>query len=197
MWVNGGWYTFGWQSLGGGVQGGPAVGRNQNGKLEVFVRGNDDYVYSKSQITPGGGWADWGQLRLGRLVGDPVTALHSSGRLAVFGQGFDNALWCLWQTAPNSGWTALDWQSLGGNLMRGAKVTVTTTASGDFEVFARWNDNTIRYCSQMPGTQTFSGWTSLEGSVSSDPAVGMNADNRLEVFARAADRSLVHKQQPF
>jgi serine protease len=196
MWTNGGWYTFGWQSLGGYIQGAPAVGRNQNGRLEVFVRGSDDGYYSKGQITPGGGWADWGRLRMGRLIGDPVVALHSSGRLVVFGQGFDNGLWCIWQTAPNSGWTAFDWQPLGGDLMRGTKVAVTTAASGDLEVFARWNDNSIRRCRQMPGTQNFSAWTSLAGSVSSDPAVGTNAENRLEVFARGSDRSLVHKWQP-
>lgn len=52
---SGGWGA--WQSLGGsfGTDVHPVTGRDQDGRLEVFVRGSDGKLYHRWQ-TPSGGW---------------------------------------------------------------------------------------------------------------------------------------------
>ena len=36
-----------------------AVGRNADGRMEVFVRGTDNALWHKWQTTPNGGWSGW------------------------------------------------------------------------------------------------------------------------------------------
>ena len=46
-----------WQSMGGSWPGDPAVARNADGRLEVFLRGEDAQMYQAWQTAPNNGWA--------------------------------------------------------------------------------------------------------------------------------------------
>jgi hypothetical protein len=44
-------------------------------------------------------------------------------------------------------------------------------------------------------TNGWNGWTSLSGPIFSDPAVGRNADGRLEVFVKGGNNVMYHKSE--
>lgn len=91
------------------------VGRNQDGRQELFAIGSDGNVWQIWQTSPNGGWSGW------RLLGKPpksirgadriTTASNRDGRQELFVIGADDALWHIRQAVPNGGWS--DWDSLG------------------------------------------------------------------------------------
>ena len=91
----------GWASEGGGLTSNIAVGRNADGRLEVFVRGSDDALWHKWQVSPNSGtWSAWA-TQGGALTSDIAVGQGADGRLEVFVRGTDNALWHKWQTRPS------------------------------------------------------------------------------------------------
>jgi hypothetical protein len=58
---NGGWGN--WSTLAGHDLRELALGRNADGRLELFALGGDHYVYHIWQIAPNGGWGNWSFLR--------------------------------------------------------------------------------------------------------------------------------------
>jgi hypothetical protein len=127
--------------------------------------------------------------------------------MELFIRGMDNALWHRAQAVPSGGW--LDWEPLGGS-WRGNPV-VARNADGRLEVFIRGGTfDTVHHIWQLRSNgrtrADWSGWEDLgnrrddrpaPGSgprIFGDPAVGQNADGRLEVFARlwSADSGLLH-----
>jgi hypothetical protein len=115
------------------ARGVPGVGRNRDGRLEVFVRGSDDAVWRIAQRAPNNGWGSWEFLG-GRFEGNPVVGTNADGRLEVFARGFNynqpSAITHIWQTVD--GWS--QWTSRGG-LFRTDPV-VGSNADGRLEVFA-------------------------------------------------------------
>jgi hypothetical protein len=86
---------------------------NADGRLEVFVRGDDNALWHIWQAAPNNGWSGWASLG-GSLPGDPVVFQNQDARVEVFARGDDSALWHIWQAAPNNGWSG--WASLGGHI---------------------------------------------------------------------------------
>ncbi|MCW7549016.1 hypothetical protein OO184_13995, partial [Photorhabdus sp. APURE] len=82
----------------------PAVSRNLDGRLEVFVRGADNALWHIWQTASNSDWSNWQSLG-NTITSDPAVYANADGRLEVFARGTDNALWHIWQTAPNSGWS--------------------------------------------------------------------------------------------
>ena len=139
----------GWMSLGGILTSKPAVGRNADGRLEVFARGTDNALYHIWQTAPNNGWSDWGGLG-GILVADPAVGQNADGRLEVFARGTDNALYHIWQTAPNNGWS--DWGGLGGILV--ADPAVGQNADGRLEAFGTGTDGALYHTFGRPPPTT-------------------------------------------
>jgi hypothetical protein len=51
------------ENLGGNFTGSPslniATAKNSDGRLEVFIKGNDNYLQHNFQVTPNGAWSGW------------------------------------------------------------------------------------------------------------------------------------------
>jgi len=74
--------------------------------------------------------------------------------------------------------------------------SVAFNSDGRLEVFAVGGDRAVWHNWQTaPHAGPWSGWASLGGLVTSDPAALDNSDGRLEVFARGADNALWHNWQ--
>jgi hypothetical protein len=72
-----------WSSLGGQVTLIPAVVKNADGLLEVFVRSTDENLYHKWQTTPdSNSWSDWDLM--GGPIGRIAVEQSHSGLLEVF-----------------------------------------------------------------------------------------------------------------
>ncbi|MGB8909097.1 MAG: hypothetical protein WCC84_10150, partial [Candidatus Cybelea sp.] len=127
IWQLGAWKGWsGWgDSLGAPLPGlskysGPTVGSNADGRLEVFVLGNDSNIWHIWQVAPNSGWSAWSSLPIGTgvtirpLPGTWQCGRNNDGRLEIFvvgaNQGDSWDVYHIWQTAPNGGWS--DWQLL-------------------------------------------------------------------------------------
>jgi hypothetical protein len=124
----GGWAD--WSSLGQpnnqlGV-GMPVVGRNNDGRLEVFATASDGAVWHRWQRVGGGGWADWSSLGSADEDKFPdglaVAANADGGLVLVATLGprsappFEWGLWQQVQTTPDGiwySWSPLDHPSSG------------------------------------------------------------------------------------
>ncbi|MCC8467145.1 MULTISPECIES: PLL family lectin [Photorhabdus] len=75
-------------------------------------------------------------------------------------------------------------------------VSVTNTSDGRIEVFGVGGDNAVWRNGQTTHTgASWTGWSSLGGSVTSKPAAYLNSDGQLEVFVRGSDNALWHNWQ--
>ena len=113
----------GWHPLGGPSdtvtleEGSPVVARNQDGRLELFVRADDGTVWHRWQREAGtASWADWSSLESPdnqpASSEPPVVVRNKDGRLVLFVVASDSTIWHRWQQAAQAGpWEP--WRSLG------------------------------------------------------------------------------------
>jgi hypothetical protein len=174
----------------------PAVGRHENGQLELFVLGTDLSVWHKIRsLQYLSDWSGWERFSTGTaasqitFLGDPVVVEKLDQSLEVFVRGFNGQIYSNQQVSPNAGWTG--WSSLGGNFTHNPVVGVNK--DGRLELFVRGPDDAVWHKRQ--DTQGWTKWESLGGSTSFGPAVGQNADGRLELFVRGADGRVSHNWQ--
>lgn len=113
-----------WRSMGNPTSGGgqltPFVGRNQDGRLELFAVDEGDLWHRWQRAD--GSWTGWSSLGgptgMTSLLSLLTIGVNRGGRLEVFGSGITGKgptstidTWHVWQTAPNDGWNG--WFSLG------------------------------------------------------------------------------------
>jgi hypothetical protein len=212
------WKTLGTPEKDISLTGQFTVGRNQDGRQEVFAVGGDGNVWQIWQIAPNGGWSNWGRL------GKPVIGIRDSDRITVgrnrdlrqelFVLADDLTVWHIWQVAPNAGWS--DWESLGKprDLFDRSEPPkdrdlserlVQKNADGHLEVFSPGNGAFCNRWQEAPNSNTWrhQGWNAKPKP---DPAVGITwleaalnvrgpLDRKLEVLAFGDDGDLWHAWQ--
>jgi hypothetical protein len=206
VWTEGN-FTTNWNSLGGqfSLRGRPAVAKNADGRLEVFMVWLDRRLYTTSQNVANdstrNAWTSWNVLGGEQWPDDPVVAQNADGRLEVFLVGLDRRLYHRWQTAPNSSTWSEAWTSLGGQWSHRRRPAVAQNADGRLEVFVVGSDKQLHHRWQTTpnsSSQWSEIWTVLGGEhwpPSSDPGIGRNADGRLEIFLVGSDKQLYHRRQ--
>merc|ERR1712226_1829963 len=170
---------------------GLSIGVNVDDRAELFILGTDKAFYHRWELpkedpeaaTSETGFSSWVTLG-GSFKGGPTVVRSNDGRLEVFGRGADNSIWHKYQAEPNSpAWT--QWMTLG---------TKTKFTSNPV---AKAIDNSLMHKTQFTNNTLFvwTEWTSLGGSLTSQPAVSLDAEGLLHVFVRGPDRALWHKHQ--
>lgn len=169
-----------------------STGRNQDGRLIVFVLGGGE-IYQKWQNTTGdendwSGWVSFGYPPGVNLSSgsEPVLGRNADGRLEFFTAGSDGAIWTKWQVAPNSYWSG--WYSLGQptgiNLSR---PVVGLRPNGAMDVFAQGDNYAVWHIYQNGPNGGWGTWETLYSPYSTNLtgqiAVGRNQDGRMIVFA--------------
>src|SRR5437763_2735898 len=85
----------------------PTVGRNADGRLEVFYTDKIGEIWHIWQTAPNGTWSSWASLNkppnISFSTGTAVDE-NADGRLEVFTVGSDGALWHIWQSTAGGGW---------------------------------------------------------------------------------------------
>ena len=174
-----------WEVFGGPAAAVPTVGRNADGRLEVFAVSADTTLVRRIQNADGswGAWTSFG----GPAGAAPAIGRNSDGRLEVFVLGPGGAyITHRWQNRANASaedWSA--WTQFGG--AAGAPPVVGTNADGRLEVFVpgpaaaylahRW---------QNAPSGSWSSWdTTFGGPLGTAPTVARDARGILEVFALA------------
>jgi hypothetical protein len=196
------------------------VGRNRDGRQELFGVGSDGEVWQTWQTVSNGGWSPWQKL------GKPPAGLRRSDRISIgrnedgrqelFAMGADDALWHIWQVAPNVGWS--HWATLGkprdrfdSNPPEAPKdrdigdPVVRANADGHLEVFApgngafcnrwqeKWRDGPDRVVWRREGWNAKPRPSASAGIAWLEAA--RNFENRLEVIALGDDGALWHAWQ--
>ena len=165
----------------------PAAGRNNDKRIEVFVRGSDGKLWHAWQPRVNSMAAsEVSQIVLYPMEGQVQIAGHpaiknGAGKLEVLWVDADGSLAHVFQTRPDNGWNAGGSVRLGGSVQN--RPTIGRAADGHLEVFARGLDNCIYYSAQTaPGSNNWTPVTSLGGNYPSAPAVEVNKDGRLDLF---------------
>lgn len=169
------------------------VGRNSDGRLEVFVRDTSNAVGHRWQGGNDNGWNDGGVWdALGGVKTSNVGVnVAGSGCLEIFARGTDNAVWHRWQKTPGGFFNDEGWQSMGGNIV--GDITVARNADGRLELFVRDRANVVHNRWQGGPGGWNSEWSALGGLVGSNVTVGLNTSGRLEIFARGTDNQVYHR----
>jgi hypothetical protein len=178
-----------------------AVGRNADGRLEVFYIDANGEIRHIWQTSPNGTWSAAALLsKLANASYYSSLAVDSNvdGRLEVFTIA-EEALWHIWQTTAGGNWYNT-WFSSGKppgiNLDYQADPMQVRNADGRLEVFVPGSDRALWHIWQTTPNGTWSSWASLgtpsNMQSSPGPIAGKNADGRIEVFVVGSDDALWH-----
>lgn len=110
-------FWSGWASLGPGIVSSPAVGRNADGRLEVFAVGVSGGMQQTFQCRSptssfcSGSWSGWLAFGGNPASTPPAVGQNTNGSLEVFFPGVDGSIWHRYQCSCSGGWSG--WSSLG------------------------------------------------------------------------------------
>jgi parallel beta-helix repeat protein len=171
--------TFaGWQPIGGGLKGAPAIASPGAGAFKVLIRGLDDAVWQTNQAPGSSAWGPWASLG-GLTSSSPAAAGEGNGITDLVVRGLDDALW--YRTVNG---TSDTWQSLGG-LTHDAPALVRAP-NGVLHLFVRGLDDALWH-SQRPTSGAWSGWESLGGGMTAAPAAVAVPTGELDIVVQGLD----------
>jgi len=184
----------GFFSLGGAIIGDPAVSRNADGRLEVFVVGTNHALYHKFQTVAGSNsWSGFASLG-GYVIGDPVVGQDADGRLEVFVIGSNHALYHNVETSASNSNSYSGFSLLGGFIVGDPAVARNT--DGTLEVFVVGANKQLYHNYESAANSiTWVGYSSLGGAVILDPVVSQNSDGRLQLFVIGTNNAVFSKFQ--
>jgi hypothetical protein len=177
------WGWSGWTSLGGQLTSSPCAVWRSPGILDVYVRGTDGALWSRTTANNGASWSNWstigGQLASGTGAG---ACSWGAGREDVFVEGTDGALLQNTWTAA-SGWSG--WVSLGGQLT--SSPAAVSRGAGLIDVCVRGADGAVWHKSYNNG---WSGWDSVGGALApgTGPALSAWRVDRSSAWGSYMDR---------
>jgi hypothetical protein len=141
-----------WQTLGGVIAAAPAVVVDPTGRIDVFVRGINNQVYTRTRPS-GGSWSGWAGLG-STVASGPAAVRVGAGGIEVYVARLDHSLWGRSRSA--AGWAA--WQPLGGT-SHSAPAATWNAQTGTTSVFVRGINN-VPYLKQGR-VGTWTGWQRL------------------------------------
>lgn len=158
------------------------------GLLEAYARLGDGQL-GFATLT-GGTWSDWKALG-GSLTSAPVASLDMNGNPHVFAVATFNKL--IEDVYAGGRWSGI--RDLPGNNYDG-QPAVGTNPDGRLELYIHTTGNLVVNVWQRPSDLNM--WGGPAGRMTgivSEPAVANENQNRLDIFARAADGSVLHSLQ--
>lgn len=198
-----GWSALAAAPAGVVFAGGPCLGRNSDGTLEVFTRDTGGLVWRAVQAEPKSDaeWSGWTQIGSAPVACDPAVGHNpGAGTLELFASGGGPGLLHLPQSAPGSWAGAGDWRRVPapGELALSARPSVTVKGP-NLQVCALLADGDVVHYDQNGGR-----WlvhllpcSSARGDLfaTSAPALAVNDDGRLEVFVKTVNDMVQHVAQ--
>lgn len=157
-----GWNFFG-SPPGAALADRPALARNADGRLNLFMRGTDGALYQQWETAVGtmnwSGWVSMGEPSPGGLVDHPAVAPSADRRLELFITGADGTVWHSWQTEASNGWAA--WVAaeppVGANQWA---PEVRPSGDGRLELFVVGRDGSLWHSWQTAASNGWSDWDS-------------------------------------
>jgi len=165
------------------------VGVNFDGRLEAFVIGGGNNMYSiAQQCNPNCAWTGW-MGHGGSLIGRPTIGGDVNGELNALAVGSGSYLKEAYQAAgPGGGWSG--WYNLGCCFT--GHVGVGRNADGRLEAVVRNGNGNIDHFWETSQSGSWNGYAHLMCCFASSPTIESNTDGRLEVFAIDNYQNLYH-----
>ncbi len=167
----------GYENLGGNpaVGSSPAAASWGPGRLDLFIRGEDNALWHRAYSN---GWGDWESLG-GTLTSDPAAVSWGEGRIDVFARDQDNRLLHI----AYAGGSWFSWQTLDYTL--NSAPAACSPAPNMFGVCWRDEGNAVELLGYNQGA--WFPWVSLPLSGSSAPACAATSMVSADVFATGFD----------
>ncbi|WP_353114816.1 hypothetical protein [Microbacterium sp.] len=168
-----------------------SVGKNADGRLEVFGVGAGGATVDNRFQKADGNWSGWnegqsGAFGPGGAAATPTVVSNADGRLEVFAvDRTTNTIAHRWQTSPNGPWSA--WDGNFGTTAAGASPVGALNADGRMEIFALapGGASISHKWQQTPGGN-WSNWEVIGPTAAGAPPVIAKAGNgKLQVVAVA------------
>ncbi len=167
--------AIGGKVLGGAMLGSPDACSWGGKRLDLFVRGTDEYIWHKFRDDQGA-WHEWTSIGGLKMTSDPSAATRGHGQMSLFARGQNNQIWTTTYTLATDRWGP--WLPIGG--VHAGGPDATRTADNRIDVFSRGADNalwhtSVTYKGNIPDIKNVPAWESLGGKILNDPsAVGVN-----------------------
>ncbi len=177
----------------------PTVGYDADGRQELYLVGTDGHVWTTTQTAANSTtWSSW--TSLGGTWGAtkvPTVGTNADGRQELYIVGPDKQLYTKAQSTVNGAF-ASTWTSLYGSWP--ADPAVGINADGRQQVYLVGDDASLWTKAQVaPNSGTWdNSWTSLgDGAFRQRgvPGLGVNADERQQVFVLGSDGAVYTKAQ--
>ena len=166
----------------------PAVCSADQGKtLDLFARGQDNYLYWEHSADGGSTWNSPQSLG-GDLTSAPAVTSRNDGGLTVFARGSDGAVY--YRDYVGGSWGP--WASIGGQTPAGSAPAVASWGGGRLDVFAEGINGGL-YHKSYTTTGGWSGWQSLGGTLTSGPAATSRNPGGVTVFVRGPDGGIWYR----
>jgi hypothetical protein len=178
------------------------VGRNADGRLEVFYSDVNSELWHIWQTVPNGTWSSLSvlnKLAHASIYATIAVEQNADGRLEVFTLA-DGALWHIWQTsASDSCYDSWFSSCKPSGIMLQAGPLILRHVDGRLEAFAYGCDKALWHIWQTAPNGSWSSWASLGMPPNKQTTWGLigekNADGRFEIFEVGSDDALWHTWQ--
>lgn len=139
-----------------------AVGRNVDGRLDLFWTDSNSTIMRASQVGPNQYFAN--PVSTGGATNAAMsTGRNADGRVEIFVQGTNSSTFHLYQTIGNPGsWAGSAWEAMSPPFLSGGPPSVAVNADGRIELFERSDgDGSIQHTWQSSANRPFGSWVSL------------------------------------
>jgi hypothetical protein len=167
--------AIGAQTIGGAILDSPDACSWGGQRLDIFVRGTDEYIWHKYRDDKNV-WHDWTSIGGLKMTSAPSAVARANGQMSLFARGQNNQIWTTTYTLATDRWSA--WLPIGG--VHAGGPDATRTADNRIDVFSRGADDalwhtSVTYKGNIPDIKNVPAWESLGGHILADPtAVGVN-----------------------
>jgi hypothetical protein len=142
----------------------PAVVRATDGRIGLFIVGNDLALWHIRQTVPGGDYSEWEspqappRVKFQRVR--PAVARSADQRLQVFVSAEDDEVWHIWQSASDGRWS--NWFSHGAPAEAGlvGSAALAFSPDGRLELFVVGTDGALWHTWHSALNDGWSQWVS-------------------------------------
>ena len=160
------------------------VGYNADLRMQIFMRGSDNNVWTMWKTNLNGGWSSWNNYG-GNVRGNVTVGYLPNGAMQIFARSSSNTVITMNQTGPNSGWTA--WSDLGGSCF--GDPAVGANGDGRMQLFIQSSIHTMQ-SNFKTGAGAWFGWSDYGGNCYGKPAVANLENGIMQVFVRNSSNAV-------
>jgi LmbE family N-acetylglucosaminyl deacetylase len=176
---------------GGRLAPGISVGRNPDGRLEIFAhRLSDQHIVALPQATPNGSfrngpWEDLGNPNQGLgnedNVGTPTVAANGDGRLEVFVKNGGGGISTVYRTTSGD-WNG-SWVDMNGTDVQDG-LTAVTNPLGNIELFASTRQTILHWYQHVPNSSLLPDTAFPAGTPASPPSAALDQQGAIDLLYR-------------